>query len=50
MVPPALTAVRAESFPELHVVDQSLWITGVGPREGLAVLDDLERILSGAAA
>lgn len=50
VIPPAVAAVRAESFPDLHVVDQSFWITGVGPLGGLAVLDDLERILSGAAA
>lgn len=45
-IPPAVTAVGAESFPRLHVVDQSFWITGVGPLGGMAVLDDLERILS----
>ncbi|GAA4690483.1 iron-siderophore ABC transporter substrate-binding protein [Pseudonocardia yuanmonensis] len=50
VVPPAVAAVRAESFPNLHVVDQSFWITGVGTRGGLAVLDDLERILAGRAA
>jgi iron complex transport system substrate-binding protein len=45
-IPAALEAVRAESFPQLHLVDQSFWITGVGPRGGMTVLDDIERILS----
>jgi len=48
-IPPAVAAVRAESFPELHLVDQALWISGVGPRGGMAVLDDIERILSDPA-
>lgn len=47
-IPPAVAAVRAEAFPQLHLVDQSFWITGVGPAGGMAVLDDLDRILSGA--
>jgi len=46
-VPPVMSDVRAQSFPNLHVVDQSFWITGVGPRGGRAVLDDLSRILAG---
>jgi len=45
-IPPAVAAVSAESFPQLHLVDQSFWITGVGPRGGMTVLDDIERILS----
>lgn len=45
-IPPAVSAVRAESFPQLHLVDQAFWITGVGPRGGMTVLDDIERILS----
>lgn len=45
-VPPAVTAVGAEAFPRLHVVDQSFWITGVGPLGGMAVLEDIERVLS----
>lgn len=44
-VPAEMAGVRAQSFPNLHVVDQSLWITGVGPRGGQAVLDDIERLL-----
>ncbi|MDT9594247.1 iron-siderophore ABC transporter substrate-binding protein [Nocardioides zeae] len=46
-IPPSITA-NAASFPELHLVDQSFWITGVGPLGGQTVLDDLERILSGS--
>ncbi|GAA3043150.1 hypothetical protein GCM10010464_04040 [Pseudonocardia yunnanensis] len=46
-IPPTVAAVRAESFPELHLVDQAFWITGLGPRGGMVVLDDIERILSG---
>lgn len=44
-MPPALED-NAGSFPELHLVDQSFWITGVGPKGGMTVLDDLERILA----
>ncbi|MFE0424165.1 ABC transporter substrate-binding protein [Streptomyces sp. NPDC058953] len=39
---------NAKVFPKPHVVDQSFWISGVGPRGGMAVLDDLDRILSAA--
>lgn len=46
-LPTAFTA-NADAFPDLHLVDQSFWITGVGPLGGQAVLDDLERILSGS--
>ncbi|ANY05135.1 ABC transporter substrate-binding protein [Pseudonocardia sp. HH130630-07] len=46
-VPPSVTAVRDEAFPRLHVVDQSYWITGVGPLGGRRVLDDIDRILGG---
>ncbi|WP_040711044.1 ABC transporter substrate-binding protein [Nocardiopsis potens] len=34
-----------DEFPELYAVDRSFWITGVGPLGGMAVLDDLDRIL-----
>lgn len=44
-VPPAVQAVRAQVFPRLHPVDQSVWITGVGPLGGQRVLDDIERTL-----
>lgn len=44
-VPPAVEAVRAQVFPRLHPVDQSVWITGIGPLGGQKVLDDIERTL-----
>lgn len=37
---------NAAALPNPHAVDQSYWITGVGPKGGLAVLDDIDRILS----
>ncbi|WOF24068.1 iron-siderophore ABC transporter substrate-binding protein [Microbacterium betulae] len=43
---PAAIVDNAASFPDVHLVDQSFWITGVGPLGGMTVLDDLERILS----
>ncbi|CAD6011060.1 ABC transporter substrate-binding protein [Agreia sp. COWG] len=46
-IPEAITA-NASSFTNVHLVDQSYWITGVGPLGGLAVLDDIESILSDA--
>jgi iron complex transport system substrate-binding protein len=46
-VPPAVTAVRDSAFPRLHTVDQSFWITGVGPLGGQRVLDDIDRVLGG---
>ncbi|MCY9786696.1 iron-siderophore ABC transporter substrate-binding protein [Nocardiopsis sp. EMB25] len=39
---------NGDAFPELHVVDRSFWITGVGPLGGMTVLDDIDRILSAA--
>ena len=39
---------NAASFPGLNVVDQSFWITGVGPLGGMTVLDDIDRILAGS--
>jgi len=39
---------NATAFPGLNVVDQSFWITGVGPLGGMTVLDDIERILAAA--
>ncbi|HXH36518.1 MAG TPA: iron-siderophore ABC transporter substrate-binding protein [Plantibacter sp.] len=44
-MPASLTA-NAAAFPGPHLVDQSFWITGVGPLGGMAVLDDLDRLLS----
>ncbi|NYD66319.1 ABC transporter substrate-binding protein [Agromyces atrinae] len=43
---PAAISDNAAVFPDVHLVDQSFWITGVGPLGGMTVLDDLERILS----
>jgi iron complex transport system substrate-binding protein len=43
-MPEAITA-NPSSFPDVHLVDQSYWITGVGPMGGLKVLDDIESIL-----
>ncbi|GGG18721.1 iron ABC transporter substrate-binding protein [Rhodococcoides trifolii] len=43
---PAVITANASAFPDPHAVDQSYWITGVGPKGGQAVLDDIERILS----
>jgi iron complex transport system substrate-binding protein len=44
---PESIRTNAASFPGLNVVDQSFWITGVGPLGGMTVLDDIERILAG---
>lgn len=44
-IPAAVTA-NAAALPNPHAVDQSYWITGVGPKGGQAVLDDIDRILS----
>lgn len=43
---PAVVTANASAFPDPHAVDQSYWITGVGPKGGQAVLDDIERILA----
>jgi iron complex transport system substrate-binding protein len=45
---PESIRTNAASFPGLSVVDQSFWITGVGPLGGMTVLDDLDRILAGS--
>lgn len=44
-IPAALTTF-ADAFPRLHPVDQSVWITGVGPLGGQRVLDDIEAALA----
>nr|WP_245819682.1 iron-siderophore ABC transporter substrate-binding protein [Rhodococcus yunnanensis] len=44
-IPASITA-NAAALPNPHAVDQSYWITGVGPKGGQTVLDDIERILS----
>ena len=43
---PEVITTNADAFPDAHLVDQSFWITGVGPLGGMTVLDDLDRILS----
>lgn len=43
-IPPVLTDPAL--FPNMHVVDMSYWITGVGPLGGMTVLDDLDSILT----
>jgi len=45
LVPESIRSNEA-AFPGLHVVDQSFWITGVGPLGGMTVLDDIEAILA----
>lgn len=47
-VPEAVRA-NADALGTVQLVDQSTWITGVGPLGGQAVLDDIERILRAAA-
>ncbi|WP_227013396.1 ABC transporter substrate-binding protein [Pseudonocardia sp. EC080619-01] len=47
-LPTTLTSVQDRAFPRLHTVDQAVWITGVGPVGGMAVLDDIDRALGGA--
>ena len=47
--PAAITAsitANAAALPNPHAVDLSYWITGVGPKGGQTVLDDIDRILS----
>jgi iron complex transport system substrate-binding protein len=45
LVPESIRS-NAAAFPGLNVVDQSFWITGVGPLGGMTVLDDIDRILA----
>lgn len=45
---PAALTDNAAAFPELHLVDRSYWITGVGPLGGQRVLDDIEDVLRDA--
>lgn len=47
LVPDSIRS-NAASFPGLTIVDQSFWITGVGPLGGMTVLDDIDRILAGS--
>ncbi|GAB3619969.1 iron-siderophore ABC transporter substrate-binding protein [Glutamicibacter endophyticus] len=43
-MPESITS-NPEAFDNTHLVDFSYWIAGVGPKGGMTVLDDLERIL-----
>lgn len=43
---PAAIRDNAQAFPNLHLVDFSYWIAGVGPMGGQAVLDDIETLLA----
>lgn len=43
---PASITSNAAALPNPRAVDQAHWITGVGPKGGLTVLDDIDRILS----
>ncbi|MCC8926636.1 MULTISPECIES: ABC transporter substrate-binding protein [Nocardiaceae] len=47
-IPASITA-NATLLPNPYAVDQSFWITGVGPMGGQTVLDDIDRILAGGA-
>ncbi|MDQ1128143.1 ABC transporter substrate-binding protein [Microbacterium sp. SORGH_AS_0888] len=43
---PAAIASNASAFPSLTLVDTSYWVSGVGPKGGSLVLDDIERVLA----
>ncbi len=43
---PAAITQNADAFPSLTLVDTSYWVSGVGPKGGMRVLDDIERFLS----
>lgn len=43
-IPAAITANSAE-FPSVTLVDTSYWVSGVGPKGGGLVLDDIEQFL-----
>jgi iron complex transport system substrate-binding protein len=43
------SVLAGNGFPDVQAVDQSFWITGVGPLGGQVVLDDLDRLLSAQA-
>ncbi|WP_271982804.1 ABC transporter substrate-binding protein [Pseudoclavibacter terrae] len=44
-VPTAITQ-NATEFPSVTLVDTSYWVSGVGPKGGALVLDDIERFLA----
>ncbi|MET0819823.1 MAG: iron-siderophore ABC transporter substrate-binding protein [Aeromicrobium sp.] len=42
---PAAIARNADEFPSVELVDTSYWVSGVGPKGGDLVLDDIEKFL-----
>lgn len=45
LIPAAITQ-NADAFGSVTLVDTSYWVSGVGPKGGMRVLDDVERFLS----
>jgi iron complex transport system substrate-binding protein len=45
---PAAIAQNAAEFPNVTLVDTSYWVSGVGPKGAMKVLDDIEKYLSNA--
>ncbi|AXK44184.1 ABC transporter substrate-binding protein [Brachybacterium saurashtrense] len=43
-IPPAISDNR-DAFPSVTLVDTSYWVSGVGPKGGALVLDDIEQFL-----
>lgn len=43
---PAAITDNASAFPSVTLVDTSYWVSGVGPKGGSLVLDDIERFLT----
>ena len=44
-IPAAITENETE-FPSVTLVDTSYWVSGVGPKGGDLVLDDIEQFLA----
>lgn len=42
---PAAVMANKEQFPSVTLVDTSYWVSGVGPKGGAKVLDDIEKFL-----
>jgi len=45
---PAAIAQNAAEFPDVTLVDTSYWVSGVGPKGAMKVLDDIEKYLQNA--
>ncbi len=43
---PAAISQNADAFGAVTLVDTSYWVSGVGPKGGMRVLDDIERFLA----